>query len=385
MLKKIIISFYLVLQGLIFVFYALAIRRKKKNIFFFPYYHTGGAENVHSQIVLNCTVRDKNIVLFTKSSKNNHYLEVFKTNAKCFNLGRFMRYSFSKKLITFILEKLYLKNALLFGSNSQYFYEFILTLTDKDNQKVNTYDLTHSFNESIETERILVQKFIDKRIVITETLFLQLAEFYRTNLPMSCDDYIRKIHVIKNFVDVKNDYPQKPLNKRLRVIYVGRDSEEKRLYLIEKIAERCKRFADFVFVGDVRSIFNSSKNTNLFFKGLIYCPEKIREEFIYCDVVLITSDSEGFPLSVMEGMSNGVIPVVTNVGDLSNQIRNGLNGYVIFEEKEESIVEEFSATLNDLFRDAVKRKEVSQQAYLYAKTNFSKVNFIKDYNNLLSD
>ena len=238
MLKKIEITIDFAFEGLVLIFYALIFRDSKKNIFFFPHFHTGGAEKVHSEIVLNCQVRDRNIVFFTKGSKNNHYLKVFKSNARCFNLDRYLRYSFSKRYITFILEKLYLKNSLLFGSNSQYFFEFIRS--ERVYQKANIYSLTHAFNASTEMDKLVIQKCIDKRIVITETLFNQLTKFYRINRPIDCDDYIRKIHVIKNFVDVKSVYPQKPLNKRLRVIYVGRDSEEKRLYLIEKIAERCR-------------------------------------------------------------------------------------------------------------------------------------------------
>ena len=46
----------------------------KKNIFIFPFFHTGGAEKVHLDIVKSFPKKD-NLVIFTNKSYNMHFLE----------------------------------------------------------------------------------------------------------------------------------------------------------------------------------------------------------------------------------------------------------------------------------------------------------------------
>ncbi|MFM1794204.1 MAG: hypothetical protein RL642_589, partial [Bacteroidota bacterium] len=50
-----------------------------ENLFIFPFYHTGGAEKVHSLIAQTFKHR-KCLILFTRKSKDNRYLEAFKAS-----------------------------------------------------------------------------------------------------------------------------------------------------------------------------------------------------------------------------------------------------------------------------------------------------------------
>ena len=56
----------------------------KKNIFVFPFFHTGGAEKVHLDIVKSFPKKD-NLVIFTNKSYNMHFLEEFEKHAKTFH------------------------------------------------------------------------------------------------------------------------------------------------------------------------------------------------------------------------------------------------------------------------------------------------------------
>ena len=46
-------------------------------------------------------------------------------------------------------------------------------------------------------------------------------------------------------------------------------------------------------------------------------------------IFVLTSDSEGLSLSMMEAMMCGLPAVVSNVGDLGDLAKNGVNGYLV--------------------------------------------------------
>jgi len=47
------------------------------------------------------------------------------------------------------------------------------------------------------------------------------------------------------------------------------------------------------------------------------------------DVFTLTSESEGLPMSLIEAMSVGVIPVCTRVGGVPEVIEDGMNGFLV--------------------------------------------------------
>lgn len=56
----------------------------------------------------------------------------------------------------------------------------------------------------------------------------------------------------------------------------------------------------------------------------------------YADYFVLTSDKEGLPLSLLEAMSMGVIPICTPAGGIKDVLRNGENGFVSQEFSDES-------------------------------------------------
>jgi glycosyltransferase involved in cell wall biosynthesis len=48
-----------------------------------------------------------------------------------------------------------------------------------------------------------------------------------------------------------------------------------------------------------------------------------------CDVLLVTSEVEAHPLVVYEAMACGLPVISTDVGDVAENVVNGLNGYVV--------------------------------------------------------
>jgi len=72
----------------------------------------------------------------------------------------------------------------------------------------------------------------------------------------------------------------------------------------------------------------SELNVDCTFMG--YVGEAVKRElFNIADVYVLASYSEGMPFSVMEAMSCGCVCVCTDVGDLSELIKDSVNGFLI--------------------------------------------------------
>ena len=57
-----------------------------------------------------------------------------------------------------------------------------------------------------------------------------------------------------------------------------------------------------------------------------------------CHVVILPSESEGFPKVIAEGAAFGCVPVVTDVSSISQYIRHGENGYLLENNSAEKII-----------------------------------------------
>ena len=74
--------------------------------------------------------------------------------------------------------------------------------------------------------------------------------------------------------------------------------------------------------------------------------------------LVLSSDSEGLPLSVIEAMTAGLPVVVSHVGDLPDLVENGVNGFLVKERTPEA----FSEKIVRLLRDEALRARFSEAA-----------------------
>lgn len=72
------------------------------------------------------------------------------------------------------------------------------------------------------------------------------------------------------------------------------------------------------------------------------------------------SKGEGFPVSLLEAMSCGCVPVVSNVGDIVDVVQQGVNGYV-FENTDN--VDELINCLRELLPNEARMSEMRDRAY----------------------
>lgn len=120
-------------------------------------------------------------------------------------------------------------------------------------------------------------------------------------------------------------------NVPIRIIYVGRlIREQKRVHLFPQILERLLasgRPFTWTIVGDGpelkrlrQSMVSRSAHQNVVFTGHVSY-SRVPELLADSDVSLLISDYEGLPLSLLEALSRGVVPVVS---DLDSGVREAI-------------------------------------------------------------
>lgn len=83
-------------------------------------------------------------------------------------------------------------------------------------------------------------------------------------------------------------------------------------------------------------------------------------DYMVCaDYFVLSSDKEGLPISLLEAMSVGVIPVCTPAGGISDVIRNGINGYISDTVDDESFYTSVKRAIIDC--GSIKREEIVKE------------------------
>jgi len=349
--------------------------------FFFPFQSIGGAEKVHAEIVA-CVEEQKAWVFFTNESENLKFKFLFKNSARIFDISRLAAKSFTYYLTLGVLTTLINRhpNAVVFGSNNVLFYHLISYLR-KDVRRI---DLVHGFGGGIEHVSLPFVNQIDVRVMINRQTLLDLKNQYAFQ---GIDPQLfNRVTLIENCVPVPDIYPAKCMDNRLRVLYVGRGSKEKRVHLVGRAAERCRQMgipAEFVFVGNVIDAVERNCRSAAVFAGEIEDPKQLAKFYKEADVLVLTSTFEGFPVVIMEAMAHGIVPVSTAVGGIPFHVKHGVNGLLIKDEDEAGIVQSLANEIKRLAENRALLQEMSRQAYEHARRHFTPPKFRTAYRQLL--
>lgn len=378
-----------ILDKIKFSYLSLQKLKSKKIYFFFPFYHIGGAETVHLDIIKLFHCDTKNVCVITNKSIDSSNKNAFETHINIFDIHRLISKikvkKFALKFTSWIINNA--DNPTVFGCNSQFFYDLIPYLK----QNVLIIDLIHAFAEdepsASEKYSLPFTNRIDKRVVLGKKTINDFKQLYlKNNISLVNLD---KITIIKNKVDTPDFFPVKPKNERLKIVFVGRNSLEKRPELFFEIANVCydkNLNIDFFVIGDFKNyLYKIPKNTTLI--GEIFNKSILNQYYINSDLLLITSSREGFPMVVLEAMAHGVIPICTDVGEIPDFINEeNQNGFVIQNnQKVENIISDFVKQIENLEKARNILNELSLNAYQSVKINFGSKQFSESYVKLLKN
>lgn len=381
-LKRIITYMLLSIGNLLYLLKKQQIQGKI--IFLFPYFHTGGAERVHSDIVF-CLKKYCPIVIFTGKSKDASFLNRFKENAKIIEFSLFLKYSLFENVLRWIIGGYIIsliknnQESIIISSNSLLFYNILPKISDCS----KTVDIIHAFSGGLEEDTMHLSPFLNKRILITPSHFNEITKKYSN---YHFEHLLERIEIISNGVEIPSDYPKKLCTNGLKILFIGRNSPEKRPKLIGKIADECKKRkypVVFFLIGDFFDLVEINNNELCKVIGELSDDTQINNYYNNSDIILNVSIYEGFPMSLMEAMSHGVVPIATNVGGIQDHIHNDYTGLLIQSKLEQDIIQEICNSINFFIENPDKLHSMSLNCYEYSVQNFSKIGFCEKYKKLV--
>ncbi len=145
------------------------------------------------------------------------------------------------------------------------------------------------------------------------------------------------------------------LGRPLRFIFVGWMIREKGIYEILAAIEELRKSYKFVFtfVGD-GALLNDVRQEirELGWEGSVSALGWVSDaEFQHilssADVFVLPSYAEGFPMSLIEAFSKGLPAICSDVGGISDSLRDGVNGYLIPPRQIQPIIEAMKRYLSN--------------------------------------
>jgi len=304
---------------------------------FAPSADIGGA-NMNNADLANAFTHLHPIVIFSKKPKNNQFLHLYETpQVTIWDLHKKIDYKlfhfvniFYRGVIAQWINGT--KDAIVIGGESLYFHKVFPWL----NKNIRSIELTHQLTWFNYTQQFV--KDIPIRVFSTRQMMEAAKDFYKnqgidvalTNRMFYIDNMIDIPH---HFHEVKND--------KLEVVFIGRGSPEKRLHLIAQTAKYCfeqKMPVHFSFVGDVEKMINTKAFPYCKFFGAVKDRAELRQIQSNADVLILLSSFEGLPMAIIEMMALGKVIVSTSVNAIPDYIKDGENGFLIPNDRDERVI-----------------------------------------------
>lgn len=215
-----------------------------------------------------------------------------------------------------------------------------------------------------------------KKVFALPVPFIVLSELEKKIIQerFNCAD----INVLPNCVDLKDaeDFEREPnMHNTLTIGYLGRIAETKGMdYLLDACIQMKKKgipfFLKIAGKEEVKDkyipTFQKELGNHFIYEGVVLGETK--NKFLKSlDVFILPSFFEGLPMSLIECMSFGVVPITTRVGSIGEIINEGDNGLFINIKDSQSIIQQF----NRLERDRMLLSKISDHSKEYIIRTFN--------------
>jgi len=347
--------------------------------FFFPHYHTGGAEQVHLDI-LRIFAEKTFYFIITKNSRNKTYYQAMQDTGRLIeiykyfnNANRFIVKNFFYGFLASMINRH--PKSVVISANSTIFYELCYYLNES-----YIIDILHGLFGINNKHWIQATPKINKRIVVSQAVYTAVKNIYITN--GFADKYDNRLQIIHNAVPLCDLNIAKDLNAPLKIVFIARNSKEKRFHLYQQIAVKVmQELPGTIFY----CIGNYEKTEPVVNLGEICDRQKLYQIIKDFHILILCSISEGFPLVIAEAMTCGLVPLATDVGGVRETFQDGISGFLIKAENEEEIIAEFIADIKKLDTNRELLKLMSNSAREYVQENINYERFAIEYTKVIEE
>ena len=362
------------------------LEREYETFFFFPFYHIGGAEKVHLNIAQAVGGKDC-IIFFTRKSHNDLFYAGFASSGCVIkDISKYTdnKWIYFANVIFRGIVSGYIngqkKTPLVFNGQCNFGYK----LSPWISKRIPQVELIHSLC-SFSYIRIPFLPFITRTVMISKIRIAEhIALYGRYGIPAAFES---RIQFILNGIELPQTKPlPKVSTAELVCLYVGRATPEKRVHLIAEMAKRInekKAAIHFQFLGDVKEAIPEALWPYCKFWGAQSNDAVIDKIYSEAHVLLLVSDTEGFPMVVMEAMAKGLAILATSVGEIPLHVKEGVNGFLINDyTNERGVIEKGTEALLHLEGDKKLLPQISAANITYAFNHFGMTRFRAEYRQL---
>lgn len=233
------------------------------------------------------------------------------------------------------------------------------------------------YRDSKRKKRLL--RYASKYVLLSKQFISDLREVVGAK---TFDKYHKKITYINNPIQSLETTIDLTLKKK-EIIYVGRLVEEKRVDRILDIWRLVSRplkdwSLTIIGSGPLEAVLRKKATSleRISFEGF----QKPDSYYERASIMLMTSKYEGWPMTLLEAMQHGVVPIaVNNFSSLIDIIDNDLNGIII---PKSDTDENFGEKVIALANNSLKLKSMQANAIMKSE-NFTLDVIIKQWQNLL--
>lgn len=235
---------------------------------------------------------------------------------------------------------------------------------------------------------ILEKELVDLWIFPSKKLAKEIISNF--NLDVKYKSYYNGYYEFESTFESVDQFKEiKELRERyFLVAIIGRIDKWKRidvaLKVLKKILSKELRIV-FVFIGDgekLDEMKNAAENleltNNVYFYDYI---SDVSKKLYMFDVMLITSEKEGFPLTIWEAMFNRVPIVSSDVGGI-REILEGENCGIVYPFGN---IEKCAEIIIDLYNDREKLRQLGMNGYKAVIEKYNSEKFKKFFENLYSE
>ena len=212
-----------------------------------------------------------------------------------------------------------------------------------------------------EQKPYIIKKFLNE-VFSMDCPFIVLSNKEKEQIQSTY--HTKNVFVLPNCVELpdwndndnQNDNQNDNLNGNgdtLHILYLGRIEPNKGMdYLYDAMKELKGQNIKLHFAGIEQGAngyvekYKALLGDRFIYEGVVAGKEKTAL-FRRCQVFVLPSLYEGLPMSLLESMSYGLVPLTTNVGSIGEYVKNGINGLLLKVKDSHSITEALTTLINE--------------------------------------